>query len=362
MQVEQLIGELLTRTNCVVVPGFGGFVANTHPARIDYTKGVIFPPHKAITFNRNLQNNDGLLVAEYARKNLTDYTSAEKTVVDFGRSAFVRLKSGERVSFDKVGYLYTDENGAIRFEQDRFFNLLMESYGMSTVQFIPEAAITEDQNLPLTQEKTKKLKPSAEEAPIIPIATPTSSTWKKVAKYAAAAAFIPVLFYSFWIPTTTDVLQSRVLVLQDFNPLKTKVAAVYSKSNSVDLGIEKSEVEVIDFEQLAENLPAGVSTYSFALNEDTYIPVKLKNTVELTDQSSVVDKTGYHLIVGCFSSEENALNLIADLKNLGYTAYQVDVNNGLHRISAAQGGSSADFSAVREALKAAGYSLWVLKN
>jgi hypothetical protein len=365
MHVDQIVGDLIMRTNCVVVPGFGGFVANTHPARIDYTKGVIFPPHKAVTFNRNLQNNDGLLVAEYARRNSTDYTSAEKTVIDFGRSALVRLKSGERIAFDKVGYLYTDENGSIRFEQDRFFNLLMESYGMSSVHFIPEATIIEEKNEELVEKQQISESPQKEAvAPIIPINRPQTSTWKKVAKYAVAAALLPVLFYSFWIPTTTDVLQSRVLVLQDFNPLKNKVAPIYSKTVTEDLSIEKSEVEVIDFELLAENLPEGVSTYSFALNEDTYVPVKLRNTSSpFENLADAVNQTGaYHLIVGCFSSDENATKLIAELKNQGYAAYQVDINNGLHRISAAAGNTSSEFSAMRDALKTAGYSSWVLKN
>mgnify|MGYP003565138742 CR=1 FL=1 len=39
MLIEQLIGDLLLRHNCVVVPAFGGFVAKQMSAVIDYKTG-----------------------------------------------------------------------------------------------------------------------------------------------------------------------------------------------------------------------------------------------------------------------------------------------------------------------------------
>ena len=44
--VEELIGDLLLRHNCVVIPSFGGFVAKKTSATIDYKNGVIYPPKK----------------------------------------------------------------------------------------------------------------------------------------------------------------------------------------------------------------------------------------------------------------------------------------------------------------------------
>ena len=64
--IEHIIGELLLRHNCVIVPSFGGFVAKRASATIDYTTGVMQPPKKSILFNRQLINNDGLLIAECA--------------------------------------------------------------------------------------------------------------------------------------------------------------------------------------------------------------------------------------------------------------------------------------------------------
>ena len=64
ISVEELIGDLLLRNNCVIVPSFGGFVANQSAAIIDYRNGIITPPRKSVLFNRQLINNDGLLIKE----------------------------------------------------------------------------------------------------------------------------------------------------------------------------------------------------------------------------------------------------------------------------------------------------------
>lgn len=370
MHVEQIIGDLLLRTNCVVIPSFGGFVARAVPTRIDYTKGIIYPPTKAVTFNRSLQNNDGLLVSEYARIQHLSYSDAEKSVVQFVRNAHSRMALGERLTFDKVGYLYTDEHGAIRFEQDRFFNLLMESYGLTSVQFIPSVSLDKPQEI----RAARALNPSADHTqkePIAPIIKfskkPTS--WKSIGKYVAAAAILPVLFYGFWIPITTDVLQSRVLLSQDFNPLKQSAASIYSKTTTpLHLEADHILMDEWDLEKQIAELPEGVNTYSYRLNEDTYIPVKLAKTSDSDnpENNSVVTPIStvgnVHLIAGCFSNKENALRLIAELNTFGYSAYIVDFHNGLHRVAASNGSSSQAVFNVRETLKNEGFSTWILKK
>ena len=75
--VEELIGNLLLRNNCVIVPSFGGFVAKQTSATIDYKNGVMLPPRKSVLFNRQLVNSDGLLVSEYASANKVIYPTAE---------------------------------------------------------------------------------------------------------------------------------------------------------------------------------------------------------------------------------------------------------------------------------------------
>ena len=62
MDITAFIRELLFGHDCVIIPGFGGFIGNYNPAHIDKNSGTFYPPVKQISFNRNLNHNDGLLV------------------------------------------------------------------------------------------------------------------------------------------------------------------------------------------------------------------------------------------------------------------------------------------------------------
>ena len=63
MVLEHYISELLYRYNCVVVPGFGAFLAQKTPARINKDTNTFFAPSKSVAFNGQLVSNDGLLVS-----------------------------------------------------------------------------------------------------------------------------------------------------------------------------------------------------------------------------------------------------------------------------------------------------------
>jgi len=136
--VEQLIGELLLRHNCVIVPSFGGFVAKKLSASIDFASGTMLPPRKSLLFNRQLINNDGLLVAEIAVRNKIGYEEAVDQLRLVVNNWEKSLSNGERITIDKVGFLFYDKEKNICFEQDRFFNLLLESYGLGKVHFLSE--------------------------------------------------------------------------------------------------------------------------------------------------------------------------------------------------------------------------------
>ena len=64
--LETLIGNLLLQHNCVVVPTFGGFVAQRVPARFDENSSSIHPPKKSVLFNKQLISNHGVLIQAYA--------------------------------------------------------------------------------------------------------------------------------------------------------------------------------------------------------------------------------------------------------------------------------------------------------
>lgn len=53
--IEKYISELLYQYDCVIIPGFGGFIGNYSPALIDPIYHTFHPPYKSLLFNINLK-------------------------------------------------------------------------------------------------------------------------------------------------------------------------------------------------------------------------------------------------------------------------------------------------------------------
>ncbi len=118
VDVTAFIRELLFGHDCVIVPGFGGFICNYTPARIDRSTGTFYPPVKQISFNRNLNHNDGLLVGRISVSSRINYTDARSIVEEFVTGLRKKLEKGEKVVFDNIGSFVNNQEGNVQFEPD----------------------------------------------------------------------------------------------------------------------------------------------------------------------------------------------------------------------------------------------------
>lgn len=396
--VEQLIANLLLRHNCVIIPSFGGFVAKRVAAKIDFEKGMMLPPGKSILFNRQLLNNDGLLIHEYSRENSVSYEEASTVLTDLVKDWNTTLHSGGRIEIEQVGNLFFDEDRNICFEQDRFCNLLLESFGLGSVHFVSEedvkiveqtlAKSTKEEPTKVTaqQEETKEPAIVVEEALIIPIATaekpvveektnqeaepkPKRRAWR----YVAAACLLPIAFYSVWIPVKTDILESGVISFHDFNPFHKQTAPSYEPLESTKQ-IELSEKEAdVSLDEEIKDVPEDVKVYSYKLTDDTYIKVRLpeKEIVETqveavspepeSTSANAFEPNSMHYIVGCFGDKTNADNLVAKLRANGLDAAIVDIRGGLHRVTAGAAISEEAYQTIKLKSDALGFSGWRLR-
>lgn len=414
MLIEQLIGDLLLRHNCVVVPAFGGFVARQTSAVLDAANGVMLPPRKSLLFNKQLINNDGLLIASLAKETGRSYEASAQEIQLQVEQWLQLLHSGERITLDRVGYLFLDQEKNIGFAQDRYFNLLLQSYGLGKVHFVSEEDIqivsrpvpaeavqpeirirpVERPVLQLEQAPVIELIPegiepaeTVEDGPrIIPI--PARSGNVRLWRYVAAAALIPIAFYSYWIPMKTKVLESGVLAVQDFNPFHQEDAGTY-QAKALSFEPDTARVREVSVAREVAALSPDVKTWSYPYAENLYMPVRVKENAsqpEMQENTTVpvaatkapvmeespavkstpasVQATGnYHLITNCFGSEANAEKFVSYLRSKGFDAYIVDVNKGLHRVSAGKASSSAALEPMQEKIE--GLQIegsWILKK
>ena len=253
-KIEQHIFELLFQHDCVIVSDFGGFVANYVSAKVDENTRRIFPPAKTVIFNKYLSNNDGLLAHKIIA---TDSISYEQALIEISR--FVEeikssLSISKRFEIDKVGVLFLDSANNICFKPSST-NFLINSFGLPIVKAIPFQREKESvSDSPIKERKVKaleiihdkdKLPAIKNEDVVIPISAATKSPSRRN-YWWVAAALIPIVFYSAWIPMKTDLLTGgNNFQYSDLNPFtfsNTKITA-YHKRDLINL--PSKEIEVI---------------------------------------------------------------------------------------------------------------------
>lgn len=135
--VSKHISELLLTNNCVIVPGFGGFVANYQPARIHSASYIFNGPSKSIAFNINLSANDGLLINKIVSGEYMNLFDAEKSIIQFVQEIKAEIKEGRTYKLPKIGRLTMDKEGNIQFIPDPSNNFLLQNYGLSAFEAKP---------------------------------------------------------------------------------------------------------------------------------------------------------------------------------------------------------------------------------
>ncbi|MGB0886885.1 MAG: SPOR domain-containing protein [Vicingaceae bacterium] len=320
MKLEQYISELLYQYDCVVVPSLGGFVANYKSATIHAVQNTFSPPSKSISFNKNLNANDGLLANLIAQKEGVDFDTAikkiEATVAVINRD----LKLKKRVSLNDVGTLFLDAENRTQFEPQNSVNYLLGSYGLAVFQKQPIQRATIEEKI--TKEFVDRT------APLVAVKSERSKKWKY------AAALIPLAFLAGWMPSHYDM--SADLSYANLNPFKPVVKSVYSPLKS-DF-VTNKEVKTVSVKEqiaaadkdayfLAVTLEEGVDPITVKLKE---IPVAeaVSTRVEVSKQ-----ELHYHIVAGCFSEKRNAKKMVKKLKNKGFDAFIVGKRKGLWAVS-----------------------------
>jgi nucleoid DNA-binding protein len=291
VDVTAFIRELLFGHDCVVVPGFGGFIGNYTPARIDKSTSTFYPPVKQISFNRNLNHNDGLLVGRISFTSKINYGDARNLVEEFVTEVRKKLEKGEKVIFDNIGSFVNNHEGNVQFEPDRNVNYHLDSYGLESFQCLPlegydvrKRIIRHTEKDPVKQASIRKI------------------LWR-------AAVIIPLLSLLVVVPLKTDLFKAKV-ESTTMNPLVT--AEFENNKKAVDEGnyseVPKKEekAKIISDETAAAEVVTPVAS----------------------------EKKEYFVITGSFKSQENALSQVNMLKGEGFSPEIVTADNGFYRVCA----------------------------
>lgn len=283
MRIDSYIEKLLFDYNCVVVPGFGAFLAHGKSAGIDATTNTLVPPSKTISFNAQLSKNDGLLVSHIAKEKKLGYEELLQEVEAVSHSWMKKLEQGESIELFGIGKLWYNNERRIQFQPENRTNFLTSSFGLSAFSATP-----------IQREVLKEEVEELEEK--IPfIITPEKreqTSFRPWLKYAA------VLFLAVSLGVTS---------YRTYGDLQQKQVAVQQEAQEE---VSRLIQEATFFESDPLELPA----------------------ISLDVTKRKLGK--HHVIAGAFRMEENAEKRVEELKTKGFNAIYLGVNKyGLHQVA-----------------------------
>ena len=306
MQLETYISDLLYRYECVTIPEFGSFLTQRVSATIDDTSNTFNAPKKVISFNEQIQKNDGLLANYIADVEKIPFEIANKKIAKRVKILKSYLTQRETLTFKNIGEIVFNNEGKILFEPTYHLNYLTDSFGLS--QFV-----SPDVKREVYKEEVEAIEK------VVPIAiTSEKRKSKSYLKYAAVALI--------------------ALTLGGFGASKYYV-------NQIETHNQLAQ------EQAALELDTKIQQATFNLNP---FPAVILNVTKQTGN--------YHIVAGAFRVEENCNKRVKQLKADGFSARKIGANKyGLHQVVYASYEGRLDaLKALREIKKTHNRDAWLL--
>lgn len=292
MELLVYVKELLLLNDCVIIPGFGGFVSTYQPANISAARFT--PPGKSVSFNRKLSFNDGLFINYVADKKGVSYMQAGRQTSQLADEMNYRLVDGETLNIPGIGTLVYDEHENLIFTPKIEENLNPDTFGLPAFCY-------------------ETLSPASRVIKAIP------QTQRDAAQvlfhkrtYRKVFVAIPLLFALAVTPIKNNLKED--LQHSDLGSLKEMMMPKNPMSGLSGFG-RITEDKMVSGENAGQTLPGPDA-----------VPAS-----DPTDTGTEGDR--YFMIGGSFREEGNARNLVEQMKHTGYPARIIGVIKGLHYVA-----------------------------
>ncbi len=244
------IEYLLTRHDCVIVPGLGAFIATEKEACIDFEAGIVSPRRREISFNSSVVTDDGLLSHSIARREGLPYEDGRKIMMHLIERMTTDLDNEGEVSVGMTGRLLKDAEGHISFQprhsaasSDVLSEFKLSEMIDSTAKPILEPAIAADEAE--AEEGIRTIKVKADRY--------VFTVSKRAVHAAAMLVTILTIGLSLLLPINHDNEQkASVISIEDFfhhrvkSEIKSntdKCSAVPETNDSIAISKENTDVK-----------------------------------------------------------------------------------------------------------------------
>lgn len=283
---------LLLENDCVVVPGFGGFITHYMPACIN-DDDTFSPPLRSIGLNPQLRMNDGLLVQSYMDAYGTDFSDATKILQKDVDELIRKLHAEGSVDCVNLGTITLSVHGTYVFSpyNDKIISPYLyglDAFEIKQVKALLESGVkTAPMPVPVTRRKTYDIRIN-----------------RAFVRNAVAAVAAILLFFYMSTPIENTYVEktnyAQLLPSDLFEKIEKQSLL------TVPLGVEKAEIT----EKKTEEVVATVVEAP---------KVEETNRVAEVNLDSPRGSKSHYIVIASLAVKKDALAMVADLKSKGYS-------------------------------------------
>lgn len=293
------IEYLMLSNDCVVVPGFGAFIAQYTSSNNCAQNSTFTSPKRSISFNASINHNDGLLANSIAKKALIPYAEALKQIEKSTTICRQALSDGSEVPFGRLGFFISNAEGHIEFipfhhelANDDFFGL--QSFSFPTLA---------ERNAQVATEETVSETYSEPEINI------GRRNWfsHKAVQIAASIVMLVCLTFALSTPIIVDKPTHQLATLNVPTPTMPKHKVV--KTEEISL---QKQVEAVS-EKKETNSNGRYAIIICSLKKQSQVAQYFQENKDI-NPANVIKKNGYYMIY--FNRGDNYQELVKEAKQM----------------------------------------------
>jgi len=309
IELVRHIEILLLENDCVVIPGFGGFITHYSPASWNEEDCFFTPPSRTIGFNPQLKMNDGVLAQSYMEVYGTDFSDATKMLEQEVNKLIEKLHNEGSVDLINIGVLSLSVHGTYVFSSYDDKVLSPRFYGLDPFEIRDIKALIQSfseknavQPPQITRKKTYEIRIN-----------------RAFVRNAVAAVAAIVLFFYMSAPLENTYVErqnyAQLLPSDLFGKIEQQslltTPVLTAANHTVPLKHEKSVETVAEADVEQDKLkavPVSVKEIKVPKNQET----------SMTQEAVPPVGKLHHIVIASIAFEEDAMNMVTDLRKKGY--------------------------------------------
>lgn len=293
------IEYLMLSNDCVVVPGFGAFIAQYTSSHNCAQNSTFTSPKRSISFNASINHNDGLLANSIAKKASIPYAEALKQIEKSTTICRQALSDGSEVPFGRLGFFISNGEGHIEFipfhhelANDDFFGL--QSFTFPTLA---------ERNAQVATEETVSETYSEPEINI------GRRNWfsHKAVQIAASIVMLVCLTFALSTPIFVDKPTHQLATLNVPTPTMPKHKVVKAEEISQQKKVEATS------EKKETNPNGRYAIIICSLKKQSQVAQYFQENKDI-NPANVIKKNGYYMIY--FNRGDNYQELVKEAKQM----------------------------------------------